>query len=51
MYVAQVLWSVAEHYSNLVPWQLPGQKTGATLRFVHLTPDETLETGASQGLP
>lgn len=31
--------SVAEHHSNLVPWQLACQRTGATLRHVPLTPD------------
>ena len=35
----QVLVSVAEHHSNLVPWQLACQRTGATLRHVPLTPD------------
>ena len=31
--------SVAEHHSNLVPWQLACQRTGATLRHVPLSPD------------
>ncbi|KAK9840604.1 hypothetical protein WJX81_003960 [Elliptochloris bilobata] len=35
----EVLVSVAEHHSNLVPWQLACQRTGATLRHVPLTPD------------
>lgn len=35
----QVIVSVAEHHSNLVPWQLACQRTGATLRHVPLTPD------------
>ena len=35
----EVLLSVAEHHSNLVPWQLVAAKTGAVLRFVPLTPD------------
>lgn len=35
----QVLLSVAEHHSNLVPWQLVAQKTGAILRHVPLTKD------------
>jgi cysteine desulfurase/selenocysteine lyase len=29
-----------EHHSNLVPWQLVTQTTGAVLKFVELTPDE-----------
>lgn len=35
----QVLLSVAEHHSNLVPWQLIAKKTGAVLRHVPLTKD------------
>ncbi len=35
----QVLVSVAEHHSNLVPWQLACQATGATLKHVPLTKD------------
>ena len=31
--------SVAEHHSNLVPWQLVAAKTGAVLRHVRLTPN------------
>jgi cysteine desulfurase/selenocysteine lyase len=34
---AQVVVSVAEHHSNLVPWQMVCQATGATLRHVGLT--------------
>jgi len=35
----QVLLSVAEHHSNLIPWQLVAQRTGAVLRHVPLTKD------------
>ena len=35
----QVIVSVAEHHSNLVPWQLVCQATGATLKHVPLTRD------------
>lgn len=35
----KVLVSVAEHHSNLVPWQLICQATGATLKHVPLTKD------------
>ncbi len=37
--VMQVVVSVAEHHSNLVPWQMACQATGATLRVVPLTKD------------
>ncbi len=29
-----ILTSQLEHHSNLVPWQLLAEKTGATLRFI-----------------
>ena len=35
----EVVVSVLEHHSNLVPWQLVCQRTGATLRHVGLTKD------------
>ena len=34
-----MLLSVAEHHSNLVPWQLIAKRTGAKLRHVPLTQD------------
>ena len=33
----EIVLSVMEHHSNLVPWQLAAQRTGAKLRFVNLT--------------
>lgn len=33
----EIILSVMEHHSNLVPWQLVAQKTGAVLKFVELT--------------
>jgi len=36
----EIILSVAEHHSNLVPWQLLAQRTGAVLRHVRLTPDQ-----------
>lgn len=33
----EVILSVMEHHSNLVPWQFVAQKTGAVLKFVRLT--------------
>lgn len=32
----EILLSIMEHHSNLVPWQMIAQKTGAKLRFVNL---------------
>ena len=33
----EIILSVMEHHSNLIPWQLLAQKTGAVLKFVQLT--------------
>ncbi|MDR2973987.1 MAG: cysteine desulfurase [Propionibacteriaceae bacterium] len=35
----EVVISVAEHHSNIVPWQLACQRTGATLRWFDVTED------------
>ena len=34
----EIILSVMEHHSNIVPWQLVSQRTGALLKFVELTP-------------
>ena len=39
----EVILTVMEHHSNLVPWQLVAQKTGAVLKFVELTADEEFD--------
>jgi cysteine desulfurase / selenocysteine lyase len=33
----EIILTVMEHHSNLVPWQFVAQKTGAVLKFVQLT--------------
>ena len=33
----EIIVSVMEHHSNLVPWQLLAQRTGARLRFIEVT--------------
>ena len=35
-----ILLTELEHHSNLVPWQLLAQRTGASLRFIPVTGDE-----------
>src|SRR5438874_3512678 len=39
----QILISELEHHSNIVPWQLAAQATGATLRYIPLTDDGLLD--------
>jgi cysteine desulfurase/selenocysteine lyase len=39
----EILLSYMEHHSNLIPWQLISQQTGAQLRFIPLTSDGRLD--------
>src|SRR5690349_16505322 len=39
----EILISEMEHHSNLVPWQMLCQATGATLRFARVRPDGLLD--------
>lgn len=39
----EILLSVMEHHSNLIPWQFVAQRTGATLKFVELTATQELD--------
>jgi cysteine desulfurase/selenocysteine lyase len=41
---------VAEHHSNLVPWQLVAAKTGAVLKHVGLTPDQEVDVQVGRRL-
>src|SRR5881296_4458148 len=38
-----ILLTVMEHHSNLVPWQLLAERTGARLRFLPVRDDGTLD--------
>ena len=42
----EIVISVAEHHSNLLPWQQLRDRAGVGLRFVPLGPDGRLELGA-----
>lgn len=39
----EVVLTVMEHHSNLVPWQLMARRTGATLRFVEMDDQQRLD--------
>ncbi|KAK4758176.1 hypothetical protein SAY87_019477 [Trapa incisa] len=39
----QIVTTVAEHHSAIVPWQIVAQKTGAVLKFVGLDHDELVD--------
>lgn len=42
--------TLMEHHSNIVPWQLLARSKGATLKFVGLQPDGTLDMGSYEEL-
>lgn len=46
----EIILSVMEHHSNLVPWQLVSQKTGAVLKFIEPTADGVLDFNQFQSL-
>lgn len=46
----EVLTTVMEHHSNLVPWQQVCEQTGAVLRHVTLTDDGRLDMGSFDSL-
>jgi len=39
----EIILSVMEHHSNIVPWQIIAQKTGAVIKWIQLTEDESLD--------
>ena len=43
----EIVISVLEHHSNIVPWQLLAQRTGAVLRWFDITPDGRLDLQAA----
>ncbi|XXG86033.1 hypothetical protein AAC387_Pa11g1016 [Persea americana] len=46
----EILLTIAEHHSAIVPWQLIAQKTGAILKFVSLTEEEIPDIEQLKGL-
>ncbi|HYH28022.1 MAG TPA: cysteine desulfurase [Actinomycetota bacterium] len=46
----EILLTELEHHSNIVPWQLAAQATGAILRWVPVTDDGLVELEAMSGL-
>jgi cysteine desulfurase/selenocysteine lyase len=39
----EILLSVMEHHSNLIPWRIIAEKTGAVIKYVGLTPEEEFD--------
>lgn len=46
----EIMASVMEHHSNLVPWQIVAQKTGAILKLVQLNAEESFDFDHFQSL-
>ncbi len=46
----EIVLSVMEHHSNLVPWQMIAQRTGAVLKHVPLTDSQTFDFEAYKQL-
>lgn len=46
----EIILSVMEHHSNLIPWQFVAQKTGAVLKFVELTDTQEFDLAHFQTL-
>ena len=45
-----IAFTTMEHHSNIVPWQLLAERTGARLGFVDITPDGRLDMDSWQNL-
>ena len=46
----ELLVSAMEHHSNIVPWQMLCEKTGAKLKVIPMLPDGTLDLAAYKSL-
>lgn len=44
----EILLTVAEHHSNIVPWQIVAERHGAKVRYIPLTPEFRLDLDAAQ---
>jgi len=44
----EIVLTAAEHHSNLVPWQLVTQRTGAVLRFIELNDDQQIDVDTAR---
>lgn len=46
----EILLTVAEHHSNIVPWQLIAERTGAVVKFIPLNDEYRLDLNAAAKL-
>jgi cysteine desulfurase/selenocysteine lyase len=46
----EIILSVMEHHSNIVPWQIIAQKTGAVIKYIQLDESESLDLDSYKSL-
>lgn len=46
----EIILTVMEHHSNIVPWQIIAKKTGAIIKYVELTPSQEFDFAHYQSL-
>lgn len=46
----EVIVSITEHHSNILPWQFVCKKTGAILKFIECEPDGSIDLGKVEKL-
>lgn len=46
----EIILSVMEHHSNIVPWQIIAQKTGAVINYIQLNKQESLDLESYKSL-
>ena len=46
----EIILSVMEHHSNIVPWQIIAQRTGAVIKYIQLNEQESLDLESYQSL-
>jgi cysteine desulfurase/selenocysteine lyase len=46
----EIILSVMEHHSNLIPWRIIAEKTGAVIKYVQLTSEESFDLAQYQSL-
>jgi cysteine desulfurase/selenocysteine lyase len=46
----EIILSVMEHHSNLIPWRIIAEKTGAVIKYVQLTSEESFDLAQYKSL-
>jgi cysteine desulfurase/selenocysteine lyase len=46
----EIILSELEHHSNIIPWQITAEQTGAVIKVIPLTPDGSVDVEVYKGL-